>query len=136
MNAPTDSSLNSARIRGTGAKINADPRQEPSHARRAARPPQIASARPVLDAMVTIVAVGFACSCVPTSATEVSPTSVDAGASAAPAEGEINTSDFSVFPADNPWNTDISGYPVHPNSDNFLASMGLDTGLHPDFGTE
>lgn len=40
-----------------------------------------------------------------------------------------------IFPADNPWNTDISGYPVHPNSDNYIASMGLDTGLHPDFGT-
>jgi hypothetical protein len=40
-----------------------------------------------------------------------------------------------IFPSDNPWNTDISQYPVHPNSDNFLASIGLDTGLHPDFGT-
>lgn len=40
-----------------------------------------------------------------------------------------------IFPADNPWNTDISQYPVHPNSTNFLASMGLNTGLHPDFGT-
>ena len=41
-----------------------------------------------------------------------------------------------IFPSDNPWNTDISGYPVHPNSDNYLASIGLETGLHPDFGTE
>ena len=41
-----------------------------------------------------------------------------------------------VFPADNPWNTDISGYPLHPNSDNFLRSIGLDKPLHPDFGTE
>lgn len=40
-----------------------------------------------------------------------------------------------IFPSDNPWNTDISAYPVHPNSDNYLASMGLNTGLHPDFGT-
>lgn len=40
-----------------------------------------------------------------------------------------------IFPPDNPWNTDISAYPVHPNSDNFLASIGLDRGLHPDFGT-
>lgn len=40
-----------------------------------------------------------------------------------------------VFPADNPWNTDISGYPVHPNSANFIASIGLNTGLHADFGT-
>jgi len=40
-----------------------------------------------------------------------------------------------VFPADNPWNQDISTLPVHPNSANFIASIGLDRGLHPDFGT-
>ncbi|HEY6001001.1 MAG TPA: hypothetical protein VI078_17075 [bacterium] len=42
---------------------------------------------------------------------------------------------FPVFPADNPWNTDISAAPVHPNSDAFIASIGASTGLHPDFGT-
>ncbi len=49
-----------------------------------------------------------------------------------------NSADLSslqVFPLDNPWNQDISALPVHPNSANYLASMGLDTGLHPDFGT-
>lgn len=40
-----------------------------------------------------------------------------------------------VFPGDNPWNQDISAAPVHPNSANFIASIGLATGLHPDFGT-
>lgn len=40
-----------------------------------------------------------------------------------------------VFPPDNPWNQDISTLPVHPNSDAYLRSIGLDTGLHPDFGT-
>ena len=40
-----------------------------------------------------------------------------------------------VFPLDNPWNQDISGSPVHPNSAAYIRSMGLDTGLHPDFGT-
>ena len=39
------------------------------------------------------------------------------------------------FPADNPWNTDISSAPVDPNSATLLASIGLNTGLHPDFGT-
>jgi len=38
------------------------------------------------------------------------------------------------FPADNPWNTDISGAPVDANSANLIASIGLSTGLHPDFG--
>ena len=40
-----------------------------------------------------------------------------------------------VFPADNAWNQDISNSPVDPNSDNLVASMGLGTSLHPDFGT-
>jgi hypothetical protein len=40
-----------------------------------------------------------------------------------------------LFPPDNPWNQDISATPVDPNSDNLIASIGLNTGLHPDFGT-
>lgn len=39
------------------------------------------------------------------------------------------------FPDDNPWNQDISAAPVDPNSDALIASIGLNTGLHPDFGT-
>jgi hypothetical protein len=39
-----------------------------------------------------------------------------------------------VFPADNPWNTDITNAPVHPNSSNFVASIGAGGHLHPDFG--
>jgi hypothetical protein len=40
-----------------------------------------------------------------------------------------------VFPANNPWNQDISALPVHSNSANFIASIGAATGLHADFGT-
>lgn len=39
-----------------------------------------------------------------------------------------------IFPADNPWNRDISGDPVDPNSDNYIASIGASGHLHPDFG--
>jgi hypothetical protein len=39
-----------------------------------------------------------------------------------------------IFPPSNPWNTDISKYPVHPNSANFIKSIGEDKPLHPDFG--
>ena len=39
-----------------------------------------------------------------------------------------------LFPADNPWNTDISGFPVDPKSSAYIASIGAETGLHPDFG--
>ena len=40
-----------------------------------------------------------------------------------------------VFPADNPWNRDISREPVDPNSAALIKSIGLDKPLHPDFGT-
>lgn len=40
-----------------------------------------------------------------------------------------------VFSEDNPWNTEISNFPVHENSDAFIASIGADRGLHMDFGT-
>ena len=39
------------------------------------------------------------------------------------------------FPDDNPWNQDVSLEPVDPMSDVLLASIGLDRGLHADFGT-
>ncbi len=40
-----------------------------------------------------------------------------------------------IFPADNPWNTDISTYPIHPNSAAFVNFIGTGKFLHPDFGT-
>ena len=40
-----------------------------------------------------------------------------------------------MFPADNVWNTDISGLPVDSHSAAWLASMNsATTNLHPDFG--
>jgi hypothetical protein len=40
-----------------------------------------------------------------------------------------------IFPADNPWNTDISGYPLNANSATYIANMSPSTGFHPDWGT-
>ncbi len=40
-----------------------------------------------------------------------------------------------IFPADNAWNKDISRDPIDPNSDALIASIGLNKGLHADFGT-
>jgi hypothetical protein len=40
-----------------------------------------------------------------------------------------------IFPANNIWNTRIDTVPVHPNSDAYVASIGADTGVHPDFGS-
>jgi len=39
------------------------------------------------------------------------------------------------FPADNPWNTDISGAEVDDNSTNLINSIGADKGLYRDFGS-
>jgi hypothetical protein len=40
-----------------------------------------------------------------------------------------------LFPADNPWNQKITNAPVAANSGQLLASIGLTSHFHPDFGT-
>jgi hypothetical protein len=40
-----------------------------------------------------------------------------------------------VFPKTNPWNKRVDSLPVAPNSDAIIRSIGIDTGLHPDFGS-
>jgi hypothetical protein len=40
-----------------------------------------------------------------------------------------------VFPASNPWNQRVDNLPVAANSAAIIASIGADTGLHPDFGS-
>ena len=41
-----------------------------------------------------------------------------------------------IFPADNPWNADVSGYPVHPSSAAYMATIGTGGHLHPDYGSD
>jgi len=41
-----------------------------------------------------------------------------------------------MFPADNVWNTRIDTLPVHPRSNDYIATIGPTTGLHPDFGED
>jgi hypothetical protein len=41
-----------------------------------------------------------------------------------------------VFPADNVWNTPIDKLAVDPHSKDYVASIGGDRGLHPDFGAD
>ncbi len=52
---------------------------------------------------------------------------------AMPSHGTLNGKP--VFPANNPWNRDISQLPVAANSAALIASIGLNKPLHPDFGT-
>lgn len=46
-----------------------------------------------------------------------------------------NTNGAIAFPVDNAWNRDVSAEPVDANSAAIIASIGLTTGLHPDFGS-
>src|SRR6476646_10804002 len=39
------------------------------------------------------------------------------------------------FPADNPWNRDVSADAIDPNSANLISTCGASASLHPDFGT-
>jgi hypothetical protein len=39
-----------------------------------------------------------------------------------------------VFPADNPWNANVSALPLHPNAAAILAAMNPTRTLHPDWG--
>ncbi len=40
-----------------------------------------------------------------------------------------------IFPADDPWNREVSADPVDPNSNALIATCGSSATLHPDFGT-
>src|SRR5215467_16077476 len=55
-----------------------------------------------------------------------------------PIEGGALPGPLPLFPPDNWWNLDISGAPVDPGSDGFIAFInnGGTRHLHPDFGGE
>jgi hypothetical protein len=74
--------------------------------------------------VLTILA---ACSAAETSLTDSSDGTSDTASS--PALGTRR-----VFPADNPWNADVSSLPVDPSSATLIASCGV-RNLHPDFGS-
>ena len=63
----------------------------------------------------------------------------DAGtpaASAGTARAVPTIAGCTVFPADNPWNRDVSGDPVDSRSDAYIARIGSSAFLHPDFGRD
>ena len=41
----------------------------------------------------------------------------------------------SILPADNIWNTRVDDLPLHSLSDQYVASIGASTTMHPDFGS-
>jgi hypothetical protein len=57
------------------------------------------------------------------------------GGSAAHALRLPRASRCPVFPADNPWNRRVDKLPLAAGSRSIVSSIGLDTGLHADFGS-
>jgi hypothetical protein len=58
------------------------------------------------------------------------------GGDGTPAPSAPSIGSCGIFPADNPWNQDVSALPVHADSDTWIDSIGRDDHVHPDFGTE
>src|SRR6266568_2781125 len=62
-------------------------------------------------------------------------TSSFGGASQAKTNSLASIGGCPLFSANNIWNYNISKLPVHPHSAQFIASIGLNGHLHPDFGS-
>jgi hypothetical protein len=64
---------------------------------------------------------------------------VPASRSAVPMAGTSQSalaiSGCSVFPANNIWNTRVDNLPLNAHSDQWVNSIGRDTGFHMDFGS-
>jgi hypothetical protein len=52
----------------------------------------------------------------------------------APTLGAQTLGGCPLFPSDNVWNVPVDELPVHPMSTTWIAAMGAETTLHPDFG--
>ena len=46
------------------------------------------------------------------------------------------TGDCPVFPESNPWHEKVNNLPISPLSSQYIASIGANVDLHPDFGSE
>ncbi|GEM87186.1 hypothetical protein [Meiothermus granaticius] len=55
--------------------------------------------------------------------------------SSAPRPPSTDPGACTFFPADNIWNTPVDTLPVDPNSSAYIATLGANKGLHPDFGS-
>ena len=67
-----------------------------------------------------------------TSSTSTTSSTASTGSTTSDINGDLGG--HRIFPASDPWNTAVDTQPVDPNSDTLIATIGLNTGLHPDFG--
>jgi hypothetical protein len=84
---------------------------------------------PILALVLTLAACGAP------SADPSGPSGEDPGTTPLPPGPLPSIGGCQVFPADNPWNRDISADPVHPNSAALLSRMVPGDALHLDLGT-
>ena len=84
-----------------------------------------------MTALYLMMAMATACA----SATGTDANAIDSTSNpTSPATSGGSLNGHPVFPADNPWNTDVSRSAVDPNSATLIASCGT-RNLHQDFGT-
>lgn len=60
---------------------------------------------------------------------------IDGGKNPPPNGTSPNIAGCDIFPADNPWNRDVSADPLRSDSATYINAMSPGTGLHPDWGT-
>jgi hypothetical protein len=88
--------------------------------------------------MINAVVVGVLAACSgsppPADAGPSAGPSAVAGIAAAPASSTPAAAGCTVFPTDNVWHADVSRLPVHRSSVAYVASIGADRTVHPDFG--
>lgn len=61
------------------------------------------------------------------------PWAAGAGQGGRPASPDV--AGCSVLPPDDIWNTPVDALPLDPASDSYVATIGLDVGMHADFGS-
>lgn len=61
--------------------------------------------------------------------------SVEVDPAPTPSAGPAQPPGCSIFPADNVWHADVSTLPLHDSSAAWVASIGADRTVHPDFGS-
>jgi hypothetical protein len=72
---------------------------------------------------------------VPLIAAAVAAAGVGALAASAPGRPVTGAPHCQLFPSSNPWNQRVDNLPVAARSGAIVKSIGLNTGLHPDFGS-
>ncbi len=90
-----------------------------------------------LAILTCFIILGGACSSTTTGGNGANPGTNPSENGSSPSESPALKGNCSVFPADNPWNRDVSQDPLHPNSQDFIDYILAHGGdfVHPDFGS-